>query len=193
MFTNINISAFMRALTLAVVTGVFSGVSAAAEYGGPYNFGTNATNADIAKLDIDAMPDGRGLPAGSGNYETGKSVYVAKCAACHGLDLAGVKDTGAAALIGGRGSLASGKPKKTVESYWPYASTVFDYVKRAMPFNAPGSLSNDEVYSAVAYVLGEANIFAKSATLNAKTLPKIEMPNEDGFIADARPEVFNSE
>lgn len=137
------------------------------------------------------MPDGRGLPAGSGDYATGKKVYTAKCMACHGADLGGVKGTGAAALIGGRGSLASGKPKKTVESYWPYASTVFDYVKRAMPFNAPGSLSDDEVYAVVAYVLGEANIFDKSATLDAKTLPMIKMPNEDGFIADPRPDVFN--
>jgi len=102
-----------------------------------------------------------------------------------------VQGTGAAALIGGRGSLASGKPKKTVESYWPYASTVFDYVKRAMPFNAPGSLSDDEVYAVVAYVLGEAKIFDKSATLDAKSLPMIDMPNKDGFIADPRPDVFN--
>jgi hypothetical protein len=80
-----------------------------------------------------------------------------------------------------------------VESYWPYASTVFDYVKRAMPFNAPGSLSDDEVYAVVAYVLGEANIFDKSANLNANSLPMIDMPNKDGFISDPRPDVFNYE
>jgi len=124
---------------------------------------------------------------------SGKQVYIAKCLACHGVDLQGVKDTGAAALIGGRGSLASGKPKKTVESYWPYASTVFDYVKRSMPFNAPGSLSDDEVYAVVAFVLGEGNIFDKSATLDAKSLPMINMPNKDGFIADPRPDIFNYE
>jgi mono/diheme cytochrome c family protein len=194
MFTNINISGFLGALSLSLTIGAFPGISsAAAGYGGPYNFGTAASEADIAMLDIDAMPDGRGLPAGSGNYETGKDVYTAKCMACHGADLGGVKGTGAAPLIGGRGSLASGKPKKTVESYWPYASTVFDYVKRAMPFNAPGSLSDDEVYAVVAYVLGEAKIFDKSATLDAKTLPMIDMPNKDGFISDSRPDVFNYE
>ena len=194
MFTNINISSFSRALSLSLLLGSFPLISSAATgYGGPYNFGTAASEADIAMLDIDAMPDGRGLPAGSGNYTTGKEVYTAKCMACHGADLGGVKGTGAAALIGGRGSLASGKPKKTVESYWPYASTVFDYVKRAMPFNAPGSLSDDEVYAVVAYVLGEAKILDQSATLDAKSLPMIEMPNKDGFIADPRPDIFNYE
>jgi len=192
MSTNIKIPAFLSALSLSVALGAFPLISSAASgYGGPYNFGTPASAADIAMLNIDVMPDGRGLPAGSGNYKTGKEVYTAKCMACHGADLAGVKGTGAAALIGGRGSLASGKPKKTVESYWPYASTVFDYVKRAMPFNAPGSLSDDEVYAVVAYVLGEAKIFDKSATLDAKSLPMIDMPNKDGFIADPRPDVFN--
>ena len=192
MSTNIKIPAFLSALSLSVALGAFPLISSAASgYGGPYNFGTPASAADIAMLNIDVMPDGRGLPAGSGNYKTGKEVYTAKCMACHGADLGGVKGTGAAALIGGRGSLASGKPKKTVESYWPYASTVFDYVKRAMPFNAPGSLSDDEVYAVVAYVLGEAKIFDKSATLDAKSLPMIDMPNKDGFIADSRPDVFN--
>ena len=192
MSINIKIPAFLGALSLSVALGAFPLISSAASgYGGPYNFGTPASAADIAMIDIDAMPDGRGLPAGSGNYETGKEVYTAKCMACHGADLGGVKGTGAAALIGGRDSLASGKPKKTVESYWPYASTVFDYVKRAMPFNAPGSMSDDEVYAVVAYVLGEAQIFDKSATLDAKSLPMIDMPNKDGFIADPRPDVFN--
>jgi mono/diheme cytochrome c family protein len=193
MFININNLSLFIALLLSVALGVFPATTIASGYGGPYNFGTAVSAADIALLDIDAMPDGRGLPKGSSNYEKGKAVYTAKCVACHGADLGGVKGTGAAALIGGRGSLASGKPKKTVESYWPYASTVFDYVKRAMPFNAPGSLSDDEVYAVVAYVLGEANIFDKSATLNAKSLAKIEMPNKDGFISDARPDIFNYE
>lgn len=193
MFINIKKLSLFIALLLTVALGVFPVITTAAGYGGPYNFGTTATASDIALLDIDVMPDGRGLPKGSGSYENGKTVYTAKCVACHGVDLGGVKGTGAAALIGGRGSLASGKPKKTVESYWPYASTVFDYVKRAMPFNAPGSLSDDEVYAVVAYVLGEANIFDKSATLNSKTLAEIEMPNKDGFIADQRPDIFNYE
>jgi len=194
MFTNIKASGYFSTLTLSLIlAAVPIKSSAASGYGGPYNFGTPASPADIALIDIDAMPDGRGLPSGSGDYQTGKMVYASNCMACHGLDLQGVKGTGAAALIGGRDSLASGKPKKTVESYWPYASTVFDYVKRAMPFNAPGSLSDDEVYAVVAYVLGEANILDKTASLDAKSLPMIDMPNKDGFISDPRPDVFNYE
>jgi S-disulfanyl-L-cysteine oxidoreductase SoxD len=92
-------------------------------------------------------------------------------------------------LIGARGSLATETPVKTIESYWPYATTVFDYVKRSMPFNAPGSLSDEQVYSVVAYILAEANVLPKDATLDAKTLPKVQMPNRDGFIPDPRPEV----
>jgi cytochrome c len=194
MFTNIKIANCFSTLTLSLIlVAVPIKSTAAAGYGGPYNFGTPASPADIALIDIDAMPDGRGLPPGSGDYQTGKVVYAANCMGCHGADLGGVAGTGAAALIGGRGSLASGKPKKTVESYWPYASTVFDFVKRAMPFYAPGSLSDDEVYAVVAYVLGEANILDKTTTLNATSLPMIDMPNKDGFISDPRPDVFNYE
>ena len=99
-------------------------------------------------------------------------------------------DVGGAALIGGRDSLATGSPKKTVESYWPYASTVFDYVKRAMPFNAPGSLTDTEVYNVVAYILGEANILDRNTVLDASNIASVEMPNKDGFIADLRPDIF---
>lgn len=190
---SINTKKCKTSLALLITLGLVPTLAAASGYGGPYEFGSTPAAAEIATVDIDAMPDGRGLPKGSGTYAEGKQVYQAKCAACHGADLGGVKGTGGAALIGGRGSLASGKPKKTVESYWPYASTVFDYVKRAMPFNAPGSLSDDEVYAVVAYILGEAEIFSKTATLDAKSLPGIEMPNQDGFIADPRPDVFNYE
>jgi len=181
----------LTALLLAG-SGLFTSVAVLANgYGGPYGFGTTPSDDEIAQIDIDVMPDGRGAPAGSGNYEQGKEVYTAQCMACHGADLAGVKDTGAGALIGGRGSLASGSPKKTVESYWPYASTVFDFVKRAMPFYAPGSMTDDDVYAVVAYILGEANILDKSATLDATTIASVEMPNKDGFISDPRPDIFN--
>lgn len=157
-----------------------------------YGFGSPASAADIARINIDVMPDGRGAPPGQGNYKQGKKVYAEKCAACHGSDMASpVKGTGAPALRGGRGSLTSGKPKKTIESYWPYASTLFDYVKRAMPFNAPGSLTDDEVYAVAAYILAEANIIDKDVVLNAEMLTEIKMPNRDGFIADPRPEKFS--
>lgn len=160
-------------------------------YGGPYGFGSKATEQEIAAIDIDAMPDGRGLPPGKGDYEAGKALYTAKCAACHGPDLAGIGAVGGDKLIGGRGSLASGKPVKTIESYWPYATTVFDYVRRAMPFNAPGSLQNDEIYAITAYVLGEAKVIGKDQVMDAGSLAKVEMPNRDGFIPDPRPDVHN--
>ena len=126
----------------------------------------------------------------------GKQVYEAACAACHGADLMGVANipnmpAGAELrLIGGRGTLTSQKAVATVESYWPYATTLFDYIRRAMPFTAPGSLSADEVYAVCAYILGKAKIIDKTAVLDAQTLPRVEMPNRDGFISDPRPEIF---
>lgn len=167
-------------------------VSSSAAMAGQYGLGAPASAADIAKIDIDVRPDGLGAPPGQGTYSQGKAVYAAKCAACHGADMATpVKGTGAAALRGGRGSLTSGKPNKTVESYWPYASTLFDYVKRAMPFNAPGSLSDNDIYAVVAYVLAEGKVIDKKTTMNAKVLADVKMPNRNGFISDPRPDVFN--
>ena len=93
-------------------------------------------------------------------------------------------------LIGGRGTLASANPVVTVESYWPYATTLFDYIRRAMPFSAPGSLSNDEVYAVTAYVLAEGNLIDKAMVIDAESLPEVQMPNRDGFIPDPRPELF---
>ena len=173
----------------ALLAGLMAAGAVAAE--GPFGFGEPATAADIAAIDIDVMPDGEGAPPGQGTHAEGAQVFQAKCMACHGQDLGGVSGTGGAALIGGRGTLASGSPKKTIESYWPYASTVFDYVKRAMPFNAPGSLSDSEVYAVTAYVLGEAGVIDKSMVLDASTIGKVQMPNRDGFIPDPRPDVYN--
>ena len=93
-------------------------------------------------------------------------------------------------LVGGRGTLDTKNPVLTVESYWPYATTVFDYVRRAMPFPAPGSLTSDELYAVVAYILAEANIIDRTMVLDAQTLPRVEMPNRNGFISDPRPELF---
>lgn len=166
-------------------------VAAAPASAAKFNFGTTPSAAEIAAIDIDAMPDGRGLPAGSGTPSMGAKVYADKCVACHGDKLQGVGATGGAALIGGRGSIGTPKTKKTVESFWPYASTLFDYVRRAMPFNEPGSLTNDEIYAVSAYVLNMGKIIGDKDVMNAKTLPKVDMPNKDGFIADPRPDVFN--
>ncbi len=178
-------------LVLAAGPGFAGNATAQEGYGGPYGFGAPASAEDIAAVDIDAMPDGRGLPPGEGGYEEGKQVYMTQCAACHGQDLGGVAATGGAALVGGRGTLASGKPKKTVESYWPYASTLFDFTKRAMPFHTPGSLTDDQIYAVSAYILAEGDIIGKDEVMNAETLPAVVMPNHDGFIPDPRPDVFN--
>lgn len=178
-------------LTIGLGVGLNGGdVQAAGSYGGPYGFGSPATAADIAQVDIAVMPDGRGLPPGRGTYADGQKVYMAKCASCHGEKLEGLKGAGDK-LLGGRGTLASGKPVKTIESYWPYATIVFDYTRRSMPFNAPGSLSDNEVYAVTAYILAEGNIIKKSDVMDAKSLPKVHMPNRDGFIADPRPDVRN--
>jgi cytochrome c len=121
----------------------------------------------------------------------GKSIYLQQCASCHGENLQG--GTGDR-LVGGRGSLVNGDPAKapvkTVESYWPYATTLFDYIKRAMPLTAPDSLSNDDVYALTAYILAQAKIVADDALMNAQTLPKVQMPNRNGFVPDRRPDRF---
>lgn len=177
----------LSGLGLAAVMLAVAPVGAAEKFG----FGSTPSDAEIAKIDIDAMPDGRGLPAGSGTVAAGGVVYANQCAACHGENLEGVKEAGGAALIGGRGTIGTPETKKTVESYWPYATTLFDYVKRAMPFNAPGSLSDDDIYAVSAYILAKGNIIAEDAVMDANTLPAVEMPNKDGFIADPRPDVFS--
>ncbi|MFG6562231.1 c-type cytochrome [Sulfitobacter sp. 1A15299] len=153
-----------------------------------YGIGQPATQEQIAAIDIDTMPDGRGFPKGSGTYAEGAEIYEYECSSCHGENLEGIAELGAPKLIGGRGSLASDKPVKTIESYWPYSSTLFDYVHRAMPLHAPGSLSADEVYAVSAYILGRAGITSDEpdAMLDAESMPKVVMPNADGFIADPR-------
>lgn len=157
---------------------------------GHYGFGTDISPQDLASF-YSITPDGVGLPTGSGNGAVGAKVFADNCAACHGDKLQGnpAKGIGGDRLVGGRGTLATATPIKTVESYWPYSTTLFDYVKRAMPFNSPGSLNNDDVYAVVAFILSEAKIIKPTDTMDAKTLPKVMMPNRDGFIPDARPEL----
>jgi cytochrome c len=165
-------------------------------YPNTFQFGQPATEQDIAAIAIAIPTDGKGLPLGRGDYARGEQVYETACAACHGADLMGVANipnmpTGASLrLIGGRGTLTSPKAVATVESYWPYATTLFDYIRRAMPFTAPGSLSADEIYAVCAYILAEAKIIDKATVLDAQTLPRVEMPNRNGFIPDPRPELF---
>jgi cytochrome c len=143
-------------------------------------FGQPIAPADIAPWDISVGPDGVGLPSGRGTVAQGAAVYAAKCQACHGEKGAGKPND---ALVGGMGSLAPDKPPvKTVGSYWPYATTLFDYIRRAMPFNESKSLTGDEVYAVSAYILQLNGVIGADDTLDAQSLPKVKMPNRDGFI-----------
>ena len=142
--------------------------------------GQEISPADLAAWDISIAPDGVGLPEGSGSVTAGADVYAAKCASCHGeTGTEGPVDP----LAGGIGSLASDAPAKTVGSFWPYATTLFDYTRRAMPYDAPQSLSADDLYAVTAYVLHLNDIVGADAVLDAASLTAIEMPNKDGFIA----------
>jgi len=139
----------------------------------------------LADLDYTVLPNGDGLPAGSGTAADGALVYRAHCLGCHGeAGSGGVNDT----LVGGHGSLATENPIKTVGSYWPYATTLFDYVRRAMPYQTPGVLTNDEIYAVTAYVLFLNGIVAEDERLTAESLPDVLMPNRDGFVWDHVPE-----
>jgi cytochrome c len=148
-------------------------------HAGP-NLGQPATAEDVAAWDLSIPPGGQGLPPGSGTPPEGAVVYGAKCAACHGANGTGKP---ADALAGGIGSLSSAAALRTVGSYWPYATTLFDYVRRAMPYDRPLSLSDNEAYAVSAYILALNGIIGEDAMMNAKTLPQVEMPNRNGFVS----------
>lgn len=154
-------------------------------------FGSAISSEEIAAYGPVAIDHfGRGLPPGSGSYEEGKTVYSESCSSCHGANMQGVADLSdmpsgrSLALVGGRGTLTSETPRRTVESFWPYATTLFDYVRRAMPYHSPGSLTDKQVYAVVAYILAEGNIIDKKTQMNSETLPKVKMPNAEGFISE---------
>lgn len=138
----------------------------------------------IADIDYVVLPDGDGLPDGAGTASEGAVVYQQHCLACHGEGgTDGINDR----LSGGHGSMTSARPQKTVGSFWPYATTVFDYVRRSMPLTTPGVLSNDELYAVTAYVLYINEIVGENDEMNAQTLPKIKMPNRENFVWDYSP------
>jgi S-disulfanyl-L-cysteine oxidoreductase SoxD len=171
------------AVMLAALAGV-AGVQAQSLYG----IGRTATSAEIAGWNIDIGRDGSGLPSGSGTVKQGREIFAQQCAACHGE-----KGEGAVGdkLVGGQGTIATAKPVRTVGSFWPYAPTLFDYIRRAMPQNAPQSLSNEDVYAVSAYILNLNGLLTADAALDAKTLAAIKMPNRDKFVGDPRPDVKN--
>jgi S-disulfanyl-L-cysteine oxidoreductase SoxD len=141
--------------------------------------GVSATAAQIESADVSVGPDGAGLPPGSGTPAQGEAVFNTKCIACHGPHGAGIVND---QLVGGQGTLTTTTPIKTIGSYWPYATTVFDYVRRAMPYQTPHSLSDPEVYALTAYLLSLNGVIAKDAVMDAKTLPQVKMPNRGNFI-----------
>ena len=143
------------------------------------NLGREATPAQIAGWDISVGPDGVGLPPGKGTPTTGATVYDQKCQVCHGAKGAGQPND---RLVGGQGTLASQAPVRTIGSYWPYATTVFDYVRRSMPYIQTQSLSDNEVYAVTAYLLNLNGIIGENDEMNAQTLPKVKMPNQSNFI-----------
>jgi S-disulfanyl-L-cysteine oxidoreductase SoxD len=140
----------------------------------------------VRQRDITVFPNGQGLPAGKGRATEGKALYKEKCAECHNEKGEG-REAQYPALAGGTGSLATNKPLKTVGSYWPYATTVWDTIFRAMPYDKPRSLAADEVYAITAVILHWNGIIAEDFELNEKTLPQVKMPNRDGFVPDKRP------
>lgn len=173
-----------KAFSIAGMAGLLS----VAIFGQQPRIGKPASDDKIKAVDITVFPDGRGLPAGSGTAAKGKGIFKEKCAVCHN-DQGQGREGQYPALVGGIGSIKTPKPVKTVGSYWPYATTVFDYIRRAMPYDQPGTLQADEIYSLVGFVLNLNGIVGENDEINKDTLPKVKMPNRDGFVLDARPDI----
>jgi cytochrome c len=153
------------------------------------SIGREAQADEIKAWDIDANPSGAGLPAGEGTYARGATVYAQQCAACHGPKGEGGAPPNAKLVAASKGSFtfaADPKLATTIGNYWPYATTLYDYVNRAMPFNAPGTLAAADVYSVVAYLLAENGIIQQTEVMNARTLPRVRMPARDQFVPDDR-------
>src|SRR3989475_8455767 len=170
----------------AIVLAVLAASVPLAAQSPTFGVGRPATTEEIRDLGVAIAPDGGGLPEGSGTVAAGRDVFAAQCARCHGPRAQG--DVGPV-LVGGQGTLATARPLKTVGSFWPYATTLWDYINRAMPFDKPGLLKPPQVYAVVAYILNLNGIIGDAAVMDAQSLPKVRMPNRDGFVADPRPDV----
>jgi S-disulfanyl-L-cysteine oxidoreductase SoxD len=160
-----------------VILLAFARTPSAVNAQGP-KLGKPISEADVSGWDINVLPDGTGLPSGSGTPADGARIYSTKCAGCHGQEGKGGSN---AKLVGGE-PIKSIDAEKTIANFWPYSTTVFDYIRRTMPFRQPRSLTNDEVYALTAYILSINKIIGANDTMNAQTLPKVRMPNRDGFI-----------
>lgn len=155
-----------------------------------FGMGRTATPEEIARVDIDVMPDGTGLPAGEGSVHEGREIYATRCAACHGSEGEGAS-AGALVAEGDPHAFVAGDHpgafgRRTVGNYWPYATTLFDYVRRTMPFDRPGSLEDSEVYAVVAWILWRNDLIEEDAVMTASSLPRVEMPARDRFVPDDR-------
>lgn len=171
---------FKRIIALSLLTLYFNMAGAQES---PYgDIGSTPTQAEFDALDISIMPNGDGLPPGQGTAQEGEPLYFAKCAVCHGPNLEGRRDYRVGRLAGGVGSLTTDKPMKSVGSYNPFTTTVWDYIRRAMPRFNEGSLSHDQIYALTAYILYKNDIIGQDKVMNAETLPEVEMPNRYGFI-----------
>jgi mono/diheme cytochrome c family protein len=151
-----------------------------------YGVGRPPTAEEVKAWDLTIPPDGQGLPPGSGTAALGKPIFVERCASCHGET---GEDPKYIRLVGGQGSLATVQPIKTIGSFWQYATTLWSYIRRAQPFDEPGSLTPDQVYAVTAYLLHRNGIIGEQDVMNAKTLSLVQMPNRDGFVPDPRPDV----
>jgi cytochrome c len=172
--------------SLVVFSAVWAATVILAAQSSTAGVGRPPTPEEIRELGSAIAPDGTGLPPGSGSVSSGRDLFAAQCARCHGPN--GEGDVGPR-LVGGRGTLRSPRPLKTVGSFWPYATTLWDYINRAMPFDHPGTMTTDEIYGATAYVLYLNGIVKEQDVLNQTTLPQIKMPNRDGFVVDPRPDI----
>jgi len=172
-----------RTAATILLISTLAGTEPRAESPAGPGLGRPATPAEIAAVDRDVMPDGRGLPPGSGTVAQGRAVYARDCLRCHGEN--GLGDSGDQ-LAGAKMGLAGEWPEKTIGNFWPYAPTLFDFIRRSMPMETPGSLTDDEVYAVTAWLLHLNGIVAADAVMNAEALAKIRMPNRDGFIDEYR-------
>lgn len=179
----------MSSLRNLVIASLLFSVSATAAELPHFGIGTPATPAQVAGWAIGVRPDGQGLPPGKGSVADGDEIYATQCAACHGTF---GEANGRYPRIAGNGKLTGERPEETVGSFWPYATTLYDYINRAMPFPAPRSLSADQVYAVTAYVLNLNNLVDDSFVADKDSLPKLKMPNRDGFIwKDPRPDTHD--
>jgi mono/diheme cytochrome c family protein len=173
----------LRELIIAILLAAI----ADAEHRSKPGLGRPASADEVRSRDLTVLPTGAGLPVGRGTARDGRPLYATHCAQCHGARGEGQGEY--PPLAGGRGSLTTDKPLPTVGTYWPFATTVWDYIRRGMPYDHPGTLSPDQVYAITAFVLRLNGIVGEDDVLDEKTLPAVRMPNRDGFVADPRPDV----